>query len=230
MHFEHSPGIWKEFPDLVAGVLFVEPITENVSVDDRMAPFHATAQSRLAASSEGELPEIQAWRRAFARMGLKPTQYRCSAESLLRRFKKEGSLPRIHPLIDLCNAISLSYAIPMAVIDTAKVAGGLDVRHATGAETYLTFGGETENPGPGEVIFADADDQAHARRWCNRQSGLSAIHPSTTSALIVAEVMHADAARDVENLLATLTDEVNAVWSASAKSAILSESSPRFEF
>jgi DNA/RNA-binding domain of Phe-tRNA-synthetase-like protein len=31
------------------------------------------ADVRLRRSSESELPEIQAWRRAFAQMGLKPT-------------------------------------------------------------------------------------------------------------------------------------------------------------
>ncbi len=59
------------------------------------------AAERLAGRTESELEEIQAWRRAFARMGLKPTQYRCAAESLLRRFRKEGALPRIHPVVDL---------------------------------------------------------------------------------------------------------------------------------
>jgi hypothetical protein len=38
------------------------------------------APGRLAHSAEGELPEIRAWRRAFAKMGLKPTRYRCASE------------------------------------------------------------------------------------------------------------------------------------------------------
>ena len=76
------------------------------------------------------MPEIQAWRRAFAAMGLKPTQYRCAAESLLRRFRKEGSLPRLHPLVDLCNAVSLAFAIPVAVLDVAEIAWPLEVRYA----------------------------------------------------------------------------------------------------
>jgi DNA/RNA-binding domain of Phe-tRNA-synthetase-like protein len=37
-------------------------------------------------------------------MGLKPTQYRCAPEALLRRLRKEGTLPPLHPLVDLCNA------------------------------------------------------------------------------------------------------------------------------
>ena len=108
MYFQHSSEIWSDFPELVPGVLYADGITVAVSVDHQIARFNAIAESRLAGSSEGELPEIQAWRRAFSRMGHKPTQYRCAAESLLRRFRKEGSLPRIHPLIDLCNAISLA--------------------------------------------------------------------------------------------------------------------------
>src|SRR5438132_10564816 len=103
-------------------------------------------------------------------MGLKPTQYRCAAESLLRRLRKEGSLPRIHPLIDFCNAVSLAFATPVAVFDIAEIAGGIEVRHAAGDETYLAFSGETEHPAAGEVIFADDAGQAHARRWTNRQS------------------------------------------------------------
>ena len=129
-------------------------------------------------------------------MGLKPTQYRCAAESLLRRFRKEGSLPRLHPLVDLCNAVSLAFAVPVAVLDADQVAWPLEVRYASGDEDYLTFGGEVEHPAPGEVIFADQAGQAHARRWTNRQSGRSAVSPATSTVLIVAEALHERRGRD----------------------------------
>ncbi len=115
MHFEHSGEIWRDFPELVPGVLFAEGLGPEVPVGTRTAKFTAIASSRLAAASESELPEIQAWRRAFSRRGLTPTQYRCASESLLRRFRKEGSLPRLHPPVDLCNALSLAFAIPVAM-------------------------------------------------------------------------------------------------------------------
>jgi DNA/RNA-binding domain of Phe-tRNA-synthetase-like protein len=173
MYFCHSSGIWRDYPELVPGVLFAEPITRDASVSPQLAKFYAVAESRLATNSEGELPEIQAWRRVFSRMGLKPTQYRCASESLLRRFRKEKSLPRIHPLIDFCNAISLGFAIPVAVFDTAKITEYSEVRYATGSEIYLAFSGDEEHPEPGEVIFADKVGRAHARRWTNRQSRYS---------------------------------------------------------
>ena len=80
--------------------------------------------------------------------------------------------------------------------------------HAAGDEKYLTFSGEVEHPAAGEVIFADEDGQAHARRWTNRQSGLSAVQDSTADVLIVAEALHASAATDVPALLAAITAEL----------------------
>ncbi|WP_247748372.1 B3/4 domain-containing protein [Ruegeria sp. R13_0] len=152
------------------------------------------ALKRLEFESEGAFVEIQAWRRAYAKMGLKPTQYRCAAEALLRRLRKSGDLPKLHPLIDLCNAVSVAFAVPVAVFDMDRISGDLCVRPADGDETYLAFSGQSETPDPGEVIFADYGGHAHARRWANRQSLSSAVSPKTTRALIVAVAQHEDAA------------------------------------
>ena len=230
MYFQHSTEIWHDFPELVPGVLFAEGITDDVSVGGPVSRFNAIAESRLATASEGELPEIQAWRRVFSAMGLKPTQYRSASESLLRRFRKEQRQPPIHPLIDLCNSISLAFAIPVAVFDVAEIAEYVEVRYAAGDETYLTFSGEIEAPVPGEVIFADGAGRAHARRWTNRQSGLSAVRDTTSAVLIVAEALHGTAEADIRRLTEALGDELHAGWSVTPDSAILSTFSPRFEF
>jgi DNA/RNA-binding domain of Phe-tRNA-synthetase-like protein len=163
-------------------------------------------------------------------MGLKPTQYRCASEALLRRFRKEGSLPAIHPLIDLCNAVSLAFAVPIAVFDLAKVEGSLEVRYANGGERYLTFSGEVEHPEPREVIFADETGNAHARRWTNRQSGLSAVRDDTSAVLIVAEALHEAARADIDRLATKLREAIADVWPSRPRSAVLSRSAPRFEF
>ena len=179
--FGHHAKIWTDFPELAAGVVLAAGITADADVTERVARLWARADARLAGGPETELPEIQAWRRAFARMGLKPTQYRCASESLLRRYKKERSLPSIHPLVNLCNALSMAYAIPVAVLDADRVDWPLEVRYADGAERYQAFSGETEQPRPGEVVFADAGGNAHARRWTNRQSAGSAVRPGLHS-------------------------------------------------
>jgi len=228
MDFQHSGEIWRDFPELAAGVMHAGGITPGVSAGDRVAGFTAIASSRLAGVTEGELPEIQAWRRAFTRMGLKPTQHRCASEALLRRLRKEGALPQLHPLVDLCNAASAAFAIPVAVFDVAKITGHLEVRYASGDEDYLAFSGQTEHPGPHEVIFADQAGQVHARRWTNRQSGLSAVQARTAAVLIVAEAMHDSASSDVPRLMAAIAGELNAIWSTTPVTTVLSQSAPRF--
>ena len=204
MNFGYAATIRTDFPELAVAALLVEGISTDLNIAASVDRFQEIARERLARGSESDMPEIQAWRRAFARMGLKPTQYRCASEALLRRFRKEGALPAIHPLVDLCNAISLAFAIPVAAIDTAKMAGQLEVRRATGTETYEAFSGEIEHPDPGEIIYADDGGNAHARRWTNRQSGRSAIRRETASALIVAEAMHSGGREDVGRLIDAL--------------------------
>lgn len=90
MRFHHSPAIWRAHPTLVAGVLSVQGITASPDVQDRARPYLDAALRRLGERPASEFPEIQAWRRAFAAMGLKPTQYRCASESLLRRLHADA--------------------------------------------------------------------------------------------------------------------------------------------
>ncbi|HXC82220.1 MAG TPA: phenylalanine--tRNA ligase beta subunit-related protein [Trebonia sp.] len=230
MRFRHSDEIWRDFPALVPGVVFASGITGDVCEDARTEKFLAIARTRLAEMPEGEMPPIQAWRRAFSRMGLKPTQYRCASESLLRRFRKEGAIPRLHPLVDLCNAVSLAFAIPVAVFDVSAITGDLEVRYAVGDEDYVTFSGDVEHPPAGEVIFADDAGQAHARRWTNRQSGLSAMRDETAAALIVAEALHDSASADIGELTSAIAAELTATWSITAPVAVLTRDAPCFTF
>ena len=230
MYFEHASEIWRDFPELNAGVIFAEGITPDISIGPQVGTFTRIAGERLGAGPESEFPEIQAWRRAFSRMELKPTQYRCASEALLRRFRKEGALPQIHPLIDLCNAISLAFAIPVAVFDVSRIAERIEVRYATGNERYEAFSGDIEHPAPHEVIFVDSAANVHARRWTNRQSGASAVRETTSAVLIVAEAMHASASDDVARLIDALGREISALWGVASTAATLSPVAPRFEF
>jgi DNA/RNA-binding domain of Phe-tRNA-synthetase-like protein len=234
MYFCHSSQIWANYPDLVAATMSIHDL--NVTAPDperleqRMAKFTAVAEQRLAGGSEAGLPEIQAWRRVFATMGLKPTQYRCASEALLRRLRKDGGLPSVNPLVDLCNAASVAFAVPIAAFDVQRISGYMEVRYAKGDETYLSFTGETEHPQPGEVIFCDGAGRAHARRWSNRQSAFSAVNSTTNEILIVAEGLHPSAPTDMSELSATLAEELTTLWDVQPTAAMLSAGQHKFEF
>lgn len=230
MYFQHTLQIWQQFPQLVPAVLVADNINPQADVEPKLAYWFERARRRLDGLTESHLPEVNAWRRTYAEMGLKPTQYRSAAEALLRRFRKEDDLPRLHPLVDLCNAISLAFALPIAVFDLDHVDGYLEVRHAQGVEKYLSFDEEIETPPPGEVIFADAANHVHARRWTFRQSRRSTIRPETSRVLIVSEAMHPSAPADEQALLNALAAELAAGWTAPQITAILSANNPRLAF
>lgn len=230
MYFSHTQEIWQQFPQLVPGLLVVDGIHLQVDIETQLEFWYQRARERLSQRPESQMPEISAWRQAYAQMGLKPTKYRSAAEALLRRFKREDDLPRLHPLVDFCNAISLAFALPVAVLDLAKVEGYLEVRYAKGTEEYLAFSGEIENPPPGEVIFVDAANQAHARRWTFRQSLHSSVSPETTHVLIISEAMHKSAATDIRDLIGVLAKEITDLWSPPLHQAILTAEAPRLEF
>lgn len=216
MFFGHAKDVFTDFPALRVGAIAINDIASDPEqrgeVAPVAAPFIERAKARLAAGQEGEFPEIQAWRRAFSKLGLKPTQYRCASEALLRRLRQEGSLPSIHPMVDLCNALSVAYAIPIAALDADRIGRNLEVRYASGDEPYLAFNGETEHPEKGEIAFIDDDGRAHARRWTNRQSLHSAMRPETENVLIVCEALHESAGEDMARLIADLSTALRTVW------------------
>lgn len=210
----YAPEVRSRFPQLASATLQAEVDTRalgGLDLDRWLRP----ARERLAEHSEAELEPIRAWRRAFAEMGLRPTQYRCASEAVLRRLRTTGDLPRIHPLVDLCNAVSAATALPIAAIDLDQVDGALVVRPATGTERYLAFSGEVEHPDPGEIVFADEAGAAHARRWTHRQSAQSAVSPTTRRVLVVCEAHHETAAADVRAAI----DEVRSAFADAAAMA-----------
>jgi DNA/RNA-binding domain of Phe-tRNA-synthetase-like protein len=221
MRFSYSPYMQQKFPARITGVLAMDRVHDGADVSMAAEEFWRIADTRLASGSEADFPEIQAWRRAFSAMGMKPTQYRCASEALLRRYRKEGSLPALHPLVDLCNAASIAFAMPVAVFDLTCIEGNLIVRQADGTERYATFAGEIEHPDTGEIIFADDAGNAHARRWANRQSKLSAVGTETTEAIIIVEGLHDGAAADTERLVRELSQALQHTYAATPSSALL---------
>jgi DNA/RNA-binding domain of Phe-tRNA-synthetase-like protein len=207
--FAYDDAVAGRYPTIRAGVIHATGLVNGPSPPALLDEYRAeqrAASERLEATAMADLPSIAAWRRAFTRFGVKPTQHRNAAEALLRRLARHGDIPTINTLVDIGNFVSIRYAMPVAVFDQDNVAGSTTVRFATGAETFTDLGStESVHPDPGEVIFVDDNDVVSARRWCWRQSAQSATSTTTVDALIVIEGHHDTARQDVESALADLT-------------------------
>lgn len=114
---------------------------------------------------------LAAWAEVFRSFGAKPQRTPCSAEALRKRFQRDGKLPSIDPLVNLYNAISLEYAIPVGGENLAAYNGTPQLVIADGSESFDTVkDGQpfNEAPEPGEVVWRD-DSGVTCRRWNWRQ-------------------------------------------------------------
>lgn len=114
---------------------------------------------------------IAAWRDVFKQFGAKPARTPSSVEALRKRVIRDGTLPAIDPVVDLYNAISIKYALPIGGENAAAYVGAARLVRADGNESFDTLKeGEscTERPEQGEVIWRD-DVGVTCRRWNWRQ-------------------------------------------------------------
>ncbi|ENN7015467.1 B3/4 domain-containing protein [Enterobacter ludwigii] len=114
---------------------------------------------------------LSAWDDVFRAFGAKPKRTPCSASALRKRVLKEGALPPLDPVVDIYNAISIRYAIPVGGENLATYAGAPRLTLAEGNEPFDTLKeGQPviEYPDAGEVIWRD-DVGVTCRRWNWRQ-------------------------------------------------------------
>jgi len=203
--FQYDAEILTRYPTVVGGVILARCMTNGPAPEELQAAFLAEQQAALQHVGDTPLSQITslaAWRVVFRSFGVEPTQYRSSAEALLRRLTKKGDIPCINLLVDLGNLVSIRYALPVAVFDTRTLQGAVTVHFSDGSERYTTLGqDEVEHPEPGEVVFSDATKLVIARRWCWRQSEQSAAQQGTTQAIITVEAHHAEGNKDVDAAL-----------------------------
>ena len=114
---------------------------------------------------------LDAWSEVFKRFGAKPKRTPCSADALRKRVLRDGVMAAIDPVVDLYNAISLRYAIPVGGENLAAYAGAPRLVIAEGTERFdMMKDGHVaeESPEPGEVVWRD-DLGVTCRRWNWRQ-------------------------------------------------------------
>ena len=114
---------------------------------------------------------LQQWAELFKRFGAKPKRTPCSADALRKRVQREGVMAAIDPIVDLYNAVSIRFAIPVGGENVAAYVGQPHLTRADGTENFDVFKEGVlshESPEPGEVIWRD-DVGVTCRRWNWRQ-------------------------------------------------------------
>ena len=117
-----------------------------------------------------ETQEIVCYRDAFEQLGINPNKYMSSIEAMVTRVAKKKGLPNINSIVDLGNAISLKYLVPLGAHDIDSANEDICVRFSRQGDIFIPFG-ETQEEilEDGELIYA-VGNKVKTRRWIWRQS------------------------------------------------------------
>ena len=177
-----SSDIFEQFPDFMRGVVLAYDVKNSISPAELI---HILRQAESAVCQHLELddlagePHLVAWREAFRKMGMKPTDYRSSVEALVRRVLHGQEIPSINTLVDIGNIISLRHLIPVGGHAIDHLEQDISLRMATGEEEFFPFGSDQmEHPEKDEIIFT-AGNTVLTRRWIWRQANYTLTLPET---------------------------------------------------
>jgi len=214
-HAAVSPAVWGKHPEYSAVIMTVTGLRGGPSdarSEAMLAAAEAYASSRLASTKLDEMPELQAWRGAFATFGVKPRVARSSVEALVRR--SANGLPRVDRLTDLYNAVSILHLGPIGGEDLSAYVGAPRLVVADGTETFDTIAdGVPTNlpPEPGELVWRD-DIGVTCRRWNWRQCTRTRLMHDTRNVLFILDGLGESGASRAADAADDLTAHLTAWW------------------
>lgn len=163
-----APEIFSLRPDFTALSLVITGAANRPSTPESLAMLADAVAHLDAAWAEAHL---EAWREAYRAFGTKPNRFLPSAEALRKRALRDGEMRPLNAVVDVYNAVSLRFAIPVGGEDARTYIGAPTLCRATGNEPFVTMADgapKTETPEVGEVIWRDSEGVT-CRRWNWRQ-------------------------------------------------------------
>jgi DNA/RNA-binding domain of Phe-tRNA-synthetase-like protein len=182
LRYRIASEIFDRFPGYVRGVVIAHDVDNDDSPLDLVALLREAEgllRVRVDPAKITEEPRINSWREAYRSFGAKPSEFRSSIEAMARRVLRGDALPSINALVDIGNVISLRHLLPAGGHAIDVLTSDIELRPATGSETFIPFGSEdAEHPLPGEIVFVEKDTVL-TRRWTWRQANHTLTLPET---------------------------------------------------
>jgi DNA/RNA-binding domain of Phe-tRNA-synthetase-like protein len=182
-------GLRPDYRAMLVAVDGLVPGPRDDASDALIQAAEEAARAALAGAAVEQVPHVAQWRDAYRSFGAKPQRTRNSLEALLRR--AASGLPRVNPLTDIYNAVSVLHQVPLGGEDLNRYSGAPRLVRATGREPFDTVAGGAEvveHPEPGEVVWCD-EAGVTCRRWNWRQARRTQLSDDTTAALFILDAL-----------------------------------------
>lgn len=193
MRFMVAQEIFELFPGLklpVAVAEGIDPTTDAAGVEELWRhSWEQAARTAQGYDSPQSHPRVAAWREAMNETGISGRKFPSSVESLLRRAFKGGEAPRINPLVDFYNAISLRHVVPAGGFDLDEIGETLELRLTRAEDAFHPLDGSApESVEPDEVAYVSGNEVL-TRHFVWKQSRRALLDESTSSVFLVSEVL-----------------------------------------
>lgn len=186
MRFTIDDKFFEQIPNAVFGVVAVANVDNTKSypeIENMLKENISQCEAFYEGKKIKECPEIICYREAMRTLGFNPNKYMCSIEALLTRISKKKGFPTINPIVDLGNAISIKYKVPIEAHDLDSSNEDFYVRPSKETDYFRPFGAELDqfdNPSSEEIVYATGDS-IRTRRWIWRQSEEGKITENVTN-------------------------------------------------
>jgi len=183
MKFIVEKEVFDKLDDVCFGIVVAKGI-DNTQKIEKIQNLLETGIKANEEKYEGkkvkESEEVACYRDAFRELGINPNKFMSSIEAMLTRVSKKKGLPSINPIVDIGNAMSLKYYLPMGAHDIDTIMPqDVEVRFSREGDKFIPFGEtEAEVLDAGELVYA-VGDKVRTRRWIWRQSEEGKIVEST---------------------------------------------------
>ncbi|MBR3328538.1 MAG: hypothetical protein IKG22_14595, partial [Atopobiaceae bacterium] len=205
MVFICEDSFWKLFPNASIGVVVAKGILPSDQVSEENAAKAAALLDDAnkvahkwvpdATISKNEVPAV--WREAYRKFKTKKG-VRSSVENLLKRVLKDNPVGHINPSVDISNAISLKYAIPMGAENVDALEGTFRLKVTEGGDSFLPIGSEENDPTlPGELCYVD-DAGAVCRCWNWRDGQRTEVSDQTPHCVFIMENIQPERLEDLQ--------------------------------
>jgi DNA/RNA-binding domain of Phe-tRNA-synthetase-like protein len=159
--FKIEESLFGKFPALSVAavrVRFSEPRNLAALLPGLAAKAREAARRTSNVEQISDIAEVGCWRTAYAQMGVKPSKFQSSIESLLRRARKGDSFSTGIEIVDFYNSISVINFAPLGAYDADKLGDHpICLRYCEpGSDLFSPLGGEASSfpLNPSLVIYA----------------------------------------------------------------------------
>lgn len=233
MLFSVQKELFDILPDLTIGMVVAKNVDNtrpSKEIDDLLTQAVEEMKKNFIGDKAQEHPRIKPWRTTFSKLGISGSKFPSSVESMARRVLKGDLFPKINPLVDLYNSLSLKFLVPMGGHDLDTIEGNIHLRFAEGGEPFTPLGGgETVTVPKGELVYRD-DREVLTRNWVWRQCEKDKTTEKTKNIFIPIDVLGEVGREQTDEIILELSQLIPRYLRGILFSAILTREKSSVEF